>query len=295
MRKKGRRPLFVPRISTALDAAPMDELERQFGDARNTLSRFRVITDFHAFCRMNGFDFTTGIRRWIGAMLKDGVSIGTVDTYYKYVQKVAFPACSLVERLEMKCLARIISRAHASSESRGARPARMDEVKRVMEYANDKCSRSFRQALYLIIFTGMRLQDILRLTPQQYVAADDALKVEVRLAKNRGTRAKRRILRVLNVSELIGLPIPPELMALGEEKQDCDSLIEGWYATKMNKELKHIADQTDITEPITTYSFRKFFVGRVITHFKYDWAKVIDFTLHCGIDVVASHYDNLGN
>lgn len=293
MARRGRRPLFTPRVCDPNDRARFLALQTRFGDPKNQRTAARVISDFCDFCALNGLEFIQGLEAWIGAMDVDGVAPGTVHTYFNHIRKGAWGTLNALSRLRVKQLQRIVARHHALADARGATAISLDELKKLVEECRKRDDAEFIRVLGLLAFTGMRFRDLTWLTKPQVMVMENSLKVEVRLAKNRYKRGQRRILRIADVTSVIGCEIPQELIGVEHHIESDTKLFGTWTLQRVNDRLEELRTTCHIPYKVTTYSLRKFYIGQVAKYCKFVWATVIQYTLHCDEQVVAAHYDAL--
>lgn len=283
---KGRKANFRPRLTSTQDRETWDAVARLYGDEINEKARSVVVANFISFYKMNQLlSLPLTLKYWAGAMINDGNKWSTVSTYSAYITKAVFPDLSPVERVEWRALRRIIRSAHADEDTTSAPVCGLEVLPLVLR----SLPLQLRRAVAAISFTGVRMADLRRLRNKQMCYRRNAIKVQVRVSKNRKTRAKRRVLRIQNVLATLGLQTDFSLLNADisdKEARPFSSLT----TTKVNAALKEVCGKNGWAR-FTTYSFRKFFVQAVSRYCNYKWIDVIDFTLHCGIDVVAAHYD----
>ena len=285
----GRRARFRPRIAGAHELSLWTAAEKLYGDIANKMTRGRVVREFSAFLAMNGCDAVHGLKLWVGAALQDGLAWGTIDSYSAYLNRVVWPSLSYSDRIEWRATRAVIKSAHADADTGGAPCCTPDQLARILE----SVSLRIRQAIAAIAFTGARMADVRRWRRKQVVFSPRMIKVEVRLTKNRRRRAQRRILRLNNVHRVIGFLVDPSLTSLSsEDGTPEDRPFAVTKVSEVNAALGVLCKKHGWTR-LTTYSFRKFFIKRVSQYMKFDWPRIIQWTLHTGIDVVAAHYDCL--
>jgi hypothetical protein len=288
----GRNAIFKPRICTREDLDVFLEAEKTLGGkakVANRKTRRRIVGDFASLLAANGFDPVEGLRFWAGACKRDGLRWSAIDTYSAYLSKVVSPTLTWVQRGDWMDIRSTIRCAHADEDTQGAVTCPRSNIIQILPLL----TLSTRQAIAAIVFTGARLCDLKRLRRKQMRFGKNSLQIEVRVAKNRRKRSTRRILRINNVGGLVGLTLDESLLALQGEQQDQDSRpLSRLSLASINTELRSVCLKLGLPR-YTTYSFRKFFIRSVIAKFEGDWPRILNFTLHTKMDVVAAHYDGM--
>lgn len=285
--KRGRIPKFKPRLAGDVEMAHWEAAARLYGDAVNSATRIRVVREFVSFHYMNGLDLLDSLYLWVGTMRFQTMEWGTIDTYSSYVTRAVWPDLPPESRTGWRAARKIIRCAHADADTKSAVTIDSQSVLALLPLLSGRT----RQAIASIAFTGARLSDIKRWRRKQFNYRAKSLSVQVRLSKNRRSRAMRRILRMHNFKLVLGLPIDQSLLDMMTEAiLPDDRPFAACTVTALNATIRQIcvARQWPVW---TTYSFRKFFIRSISAHLNFDWERIIRFTLHCGIDVVAAHYD----
>jgi len=285
---KGRPRLFVPRIANEGDLAEYELARNAYTNDANTSQRARVVADFISFDALNACaDPCETFRLWVGACRKQGVAWSTIDTYSGYISKVVKYDLSWAQRNAWREIKAVIRAAHADSDTRSAPPCTIDQLKILLP----KLSLDTRLGVSAIAFTGCRLRDIRRWRRKQAVLRPKKIAVEVRLTKNRRKRCLRRTLRV-NPLRFLGLTTDPALIQVFLHGEPDVRPLEYLSVHAINAELATVCRSLGWMK-FTTYSFRKLFIRCVSEKYEYDWSRVVNLTLHTGVDVVAAHYDSL--
>ena len=287
----GRRALFRPRIATEEDRIVFDRLVQTFAAPANAETRKRVVADFASFGATNGVSDRPCLclKLWLGACHRDGLAWGTVDTYSAYITKVIYPALSWNDRHEWQLIRGVTRAAHADSDTKGACTIPREHLIQVL--GSPLLTLRVRQAIAAITFTGCRLADVRRWRRRQFRFGRRGLRVEVRLSKNRRRRSKRRHLRVHDCERLLGITMDQSLWSLNGGDPDERPL--GKVTVELvNGLLARVCASLHLPR-YTTYSFRKYFIQKVIAYHDYDWPRILDLTLHTRMDVVAAHYDGI--
>jgi hypothetical protein len=290
----GRNAIFKPRVCTRADLDVFLEAERTLGGkskVANRKTRRRVVGDFGRLIAANGFvDPVEGLRFWAGACKNDGLGWGAIDTYSAYISKVISPTLTWSQRGDWMDVRSTIRCAHADEDTHGAATCPREHIVKILP----QLSLSARQAIAAITFTGARLCDLKRLRRKQMRFGKNSIQIEVRIAKNRRKRSARRILRIRNVGGLVGLTLDESLLTLQvEQQQDQDFRpLSHLCLNSINTQLRCVCQKLGLPR-YTTYSFRKFFIRSVIAKFEGDWPRILNFTLHTKMDVVAAHYDGM--
>lgn len=281
------RPLkFRPRRIEEADLLEYKELEKKFLSP-NFLTRARVVREYQQFQEMNDLSPTIAVKAWIGAQLRAGRKIGTVHTYLVYALTAVRSSLSSLEKLEWSRVMRVVSAAHADADTASAPYCDPDTFCSVITHMQGPT----RLAASLIAFSGLRVADMARLRRKQIRFGKNELQIQVRLSKNRRSPAKRKILRLTNVSDMLGYTLDDQLRQLAGGDPN-ERPLQGITADEVNRALR-TATQTAGVGHLTTYSLRKLFIQQISAFYQYDWQRVIEVTLHTKIDVVAAHYDRI--
>lgn len=285
----GRKAFFRPRIATTNDMTVWGKVETMYGgDEGNAATRQRVVAEFVSFHRMNSAPLVQTLRLWAGAAFADGLKWSTIDTYSSYITKIVLCDLTPSERMEWRVTKKIISAAHADEDCGGARTCCAEELRTVLGALGIEA----RRAVAAIAYTGARLADIRRWRTKQMIIRKNAIAVQVRVSKNRRKRNLRRILRIENISGMLGIELDSSLQEIRSNYFDPElRLFANVNVTWLNAQIA-VACHSFGCDKLTTYSFRKFFIASVIRYYNYDWSRIITKTLHCKIDVVAAHYDS---
>lgn len=285
---QGRRCKFRPRIVGDAERDLWQAAENAYGHNSNLKTQLRIVRDFTGFMHMNGLEVIEAFRMWVGCARADGVAWGTIDTYAGYLQRVILVTLPFHQRLDWKGIRSVIRAAHADSDTGSAAMCTDQQLETLLPML----TLAHRRVIAAITFTGCRFGDLRRWRKKQCMFGRRCIKVEVRLSKNRRRRARRRILRLPRIDRVMGWEVDPSLISLQAERLHPDALIfAGTSVGEVNAELRAVCRRLGWSDVLTTYSFRKMFIRKVSIHMKFEWARIITWTLHTGVDVVAAHYD----
>jgi len=288
----GRSRKLRPRIVNDLDLQEWEKAVSLYACESNAKTRLRVVDDFVIFARLNGVadNPVRALQLYAGMARRDTVEWSTIDTYVGYIGATLWSGFSPAQKLGWKVARDVIRAAHADSDTKSARTATASEICRILPLLPAR----ERLAVGTVAFTGARLADVRRWRSKQTIVSRDRLKVEVRIAKNRRRRALRKILRLNRASKVLGLTLDPFFVQTWTDAAACpeERPLQEVTVSMVNAELKKVCQRLSI-DRLTTYSFRKFFIRRVINHCDFDWPRIIQLTLHTNVNVVAAHYDNL--
>ena len=281
----GRRLKLKPRLLCPGDSDHWRAAENEYGDAANAATRFRVCTSYLRFCTMNAMLPSEALPHWCGLCRTDQIEWSTIDAYSTYVSKNVIGSLTLLERERWRSWRKIIKAAHADSNTKGAMRAQSSQLNTVLTGAPLR----IRRAIAAIAFTGVRLRDLKRMRRKQMSFAPKSISMQIRLSKNRRSRALRRVLRLQSVHKVVGFYVDKALCDLPEGDPE-DKPFSSTTTAEINSYLRKLCLRQGWSV-LTTYSFRKFFIRRVALYMKFDWPRIISWTGHCGINVVAAHYD----
>jgi hypothetical protein len=159
-------------------------------------------------------------------------------------------------------------------------------------------SREHQAILWAMCCVGVRCSDLRRLRKKQIMISRDRVEVEVRVAKNRRSLHKRRILRLSRRWAPWISPVLEKLSAFLDQCNPDDRPFRA-RATEVNRSLSLAAEQLgrlleqchDAGRLPTTYSFRRLYVAEMLRVHNYDFEKTAEKTLHFSDETLRAHYD----
>lgn len=290
----GRKNLFDPRTTaTTDDWARGERLLSRF--TRNDGTSTRVIGEFIGFVEHNNFkSISRALEAYIGVRRRPGklTSIGTLRNYVRFVHRFARAEKVFADKADALSTWRIVNAleiAYAVSGSKKAPPVLHDDVISYIRCALIENSLLGR-AIAMISFTGCRNIDLTRLPVRQiWIEAREA-QVEYRWTKNRRKIGKRFIWRLKMAHKVFGIDFPE---CIRSHDTNDESLPWAALTTNiLNAQLKIIATTYDLP-PVTSYSFRNYFMQQVFVYCKWEWPRVIEITGHLDVETVKAHYDRI--
>lgn len=262
--------------------------ESLYSSGKNQATRMRVLKEYLSFCNINALELGKGLRPWVGAQRSNGLAWSSLDTYCGYLYSALSSRIAISALPEFDHVCSIVAAAHADSDTKSARTALDSELRLIKTFLPD----AHYWALMAMRYTGARLEDIRRWRRKQTLLRRSTARVQVRVTKGRRARKKRRILR-LNCREIFGRPLPKSFISPLQKLKENDYVLERTVTVNsINRRLRTICLAQKIPR-LTTYSFRHLFVKDILTFVKYDYYEALKYTLHCGADILAAHYDKL--
>jgi hypothetical protein len=286
----GRRKLTVVRLLQPSDLEMFNQAEELFGSRSNDATRSRILKEYLSFLSINDLGVGEGLKFWVGQQRSAKVQWSSLDTYVGYIYSALSGRIPLDQLSHWDHVSAIVSAAHAAQKTASAVTAErsaLDDLKEHME-------ANHHFACQLIRYTGARLADIRRWRHDQMVFTRRRIRVEVRITKGRRARKKRRILR-LRTEAIFGKKLPLDLvrrvkLGVGEVLDRSITI------NSLNRSLRFACNQLGWPrgkKVLTTYSFRHRFIHDVLEFVDYDYDAALKYTLHCGVDILAAHYDKL--
>jgi hypothetical protein len=285
----GRPKKTVVRVAQESDWQTFAAAESLFSNKANQSTRTRIIREFLTFVDINGMTLGNGLRPWVGAQRGSRVEWSTLDTYCGYIHKHLSGRIPLGDIHEWDHVCSVVSAAHADCKTKSAPTATAQQLLALKSLLPEDVFWAFS----VIRFTGARVADIRRWHKHQTLFRARSIRVEVRVTKGRRARKKRRILR-LKCIDFFGMKLPlyvrKPLRHLDEDAKVLDPTI---TTGVINRQLKKACTQMGWSTRLTSYSFRHMYIKDVLEYVEYDYTKALRYTLHCGEDILAAHYDKL--
>ena len=284
----GRPKKTVVRILQDSDLRIFAEAENLYSDKNNRGTRTRILREFLAFCDINTLDLGKGLRAWVGQQRSNHVCWSSLNTYVGYIYGALSARIPLGDVGEWDHVSAVVSAAHAASKTASAVTATVEQFKKLASLI----PAEHYWALQGIRYTGARLADIRRWTKEQALLSRNSIRVEVRITKGRRSRKKRRILR-LRPRDVFGHPLPRVfLKKFNALATEAPVIARATTVNAVNRSLR-TACQGQGWKRLTTYSFRHLFIKDILVFVDFDFEKGINYTLHCGVDILAAHDDKL--
>ena len=218
-----------------------------------------------------------------------GLGAGTTKTYMRSILGVYGRAQVPIKGIYptqgpcIKDLFKIQELLISHEEVDHAKDMDMETAARIIE----ALTGPFQATAWLMLMTGARVADLLRLCRDQFSFEQAMLKIHFKYTKGRRSEKKAYTLALpyleefpIPVSVQYALNVPPQALVCTVSVDD------------FNNALKALGEQF---EGYTSYSFRRLFVHRVIERFTNEecmvaWAEVVKLTGHVSIETVRTSY-----
>lgn len=272
--RRGRQKLWQPLMVTEADLSAAAEIEKQYGSRGAETLAARLKGDYLAFSAMNRLDpLLPSSFRVFGGQLSRFYSPGTLETYLGHVARGRFRYFRSLPFFRAVCA------RHADAETKSA--ATFASLN-VLEAALNKIKEEIKEpmihaACEILAISGLRPMDLSRMRSSQMNLQEGVY--EVRVTKGRKRRSLRTHLTCAP-EWFLGRPVSPSTMQwVMEHPRPFTSLV----ASKVNAHLKKVHPE------LTTYSFRRWFIGIVLT-FTTSAEEATKYTLHLNSRIVTAHY-----
>jgi integrase len=301
------------RASREAKAAAAALRRRILGGESHQMRRWK---DFKLFAGANGLDEERDLVEtmvlFVAAHRLDTIVATRWSTLGNYLRQIIAHTerASSISYQQRQAATKILSyvdRMHAASDTNHATDMTYEELLRLCIAMEDGV---VRVGALMMLFTGLRAQDLSQLTRRQVLITDKSFRVEIRLAKKRGIRLHRTELTVpiawlrsdcdkeafktgmRAIEETLAATSPTALIFPQEGSTSLASAINEAFKVVQKQKKK---GKISAAGSVTSYSLRRNFVHRTIERFTdesgvIDWDKVTAMTLHFDEATVKAYY-----
>lgn len=283
---KGRRCKWIPQKIVDADTAFAAELEHLYGVVDKNPVRVRAF--FVRFTEINGLNASASLGPWIGQMRRCKLLASTVNTYLEHVSSLF----SGSNRVEYRKWAKICGLAHADEE--GALPLKATLCLKSLRSIEQRCGSDppLSALSFILTSTGSRCRDASRLRRSQIRFGKSArggsqLIVMWRITKTRRKRWLRHTLRI--PFSWSGKPseVTRKYITQGDPNQRLFTHYRN--ASSFNRALKVTGR---VVGKVTSKTFRRAFINRLLRRFGEDAMQVKRFTGHFKESCIQAFYDD---
>lgn len=275
-----RKAKWVPRIVNHQDLREVETLEENF--LPHDLTASRVRRDFTIFLSINALTAVEGFRLFVGQLLASGLQPGTVETYARHVYPlVKHLSQSVEDKLKARNTMNAVTRKHAASETSHAPDQDASTIERYLEVLPLKIEAELVKVLLAGIRVANSKHNKVTINRSQGLAT-----LESRLRKNGKRRSDRRSITI-PYGEIIGYtPSRQVTRFLNHKDKQTNSNV---TTAEVNLALAKARDQHHLPHA-TTYTFRRFFLKKVVEFCGGDTKAASYYSLHKNHHIIDAHY-----
>ena len=261
----------------------MDIINSSILRAQYTAPRYTGIKRrYKEFCSLNGLSTENGLEPWVGQMLTDGLTPGSIDTY---TQTVVRCSPELIHHSEAKRILAATAAFHSHFGGRGHAQDITDDAARKIVRQASALTPSLADQLWLMYTTGLRASCIDRLQGDSIKLTATSLILCIRFTKGvRRTRKRRQV-----IFPLKGLPKPPKSLTKTLRKNNSKRVLFPVTAAKLNEVLKAACKKLKL-KCITSGTFRRLFSMRIAKHCEDNNIPKSDMMVHASSDMDRAFY-----
>jgi integrase len=279
----GRRALWKPATCTAEDERLAEEFLRAHAFDRNSATRERIRRQAQDFFRLNeGSTINNVYLLLVGQWRRCGLKFSTIDTYFGYLRPHLRAVATATDFSKFGTIAKAVALAHAGEETKTAPDSTSEELLRITARAQG----DLQPLLYIMLTTGARVADLQRVKRRQIALTASHTTVIFGVTKNRRRRSLRK--RLIIPHTWFGSPDASvrDFFAFGEKDQP---VFGSWTANTVNERLRDLCALNNSAR-LTSYSFRRNYMRKVLEVYEGDAVKAQRHTLHLNPHIVEAHY-----